>query len=382
MKKLILLSLLQVICLNLSAQEVKKETHLYSIKGTDTLLLDRYYTDGYPEECAEACPKTCSEECSKTCSEECPKTCAETCPKTCAEECPKTCAEKCPKKCTKTSPETCPEMCTNSQELKPAIIFMFGGAFYTGKRDEERFISCFEYYARSGYEVFSIDYRLGLKDVALEGVKPISKLLDTIQYTIDIAVEDLYDATSYIVDMSETWGVDPSMIVSFGSSAGAVSVLQAEYYRVNGHKLASKLPNKFKYKGVIGMAGAIFSTSGKLKWRSDVAPILMFQGSADRNIPYDSKQVFKYGLFGSKAITKSLKKIDSPYYFVTFEGAGHEIALTPMNENREDIDAFLDKLVKKSLPLEITTSSVNTTKPKVKDRFSIKDYINANYSQQ
>ena len=316
MKKIILFSLLQVICLNTFAQKVIKETHLYSVKGADSLRLDRYYTNNF--------------------------------------------------KC--------------HDELKPAIIFMFGGAFYTGTRDEERFISCFEYYAGKGYEVFSIDYRLGMKGVKLEDIKPVSQLVTTIQNTIDIAVEDLYDATSYIVGRSKEWRVDPSMVISFGSSAGAISILQAEYYRVNNHALANKLPKNFQYKGAISMAGAIFSTNGKLKWNSKVAPMLMLQGSADMNVPYDSKRVFKYGFFGSKAIAESLHKVKSPYYFYTFEGAGHEIAILPMDNNREDIDAFLNKLVKEGQPLEITKTSTNTSKAKVKDRFSIKDYIKANFN--
>jgi Carboxylesterase type B len=46
---------------------------------------------------------------------------------------------------------------------KPAVIFMFGGGFYTGQRDNQSYIPFFEYLAANGYEVFSIDYRLGLK---------------------------------------------------------------------------------------------------------------------------------------------------------------------------------------------------------------------------
>lgn len=323
MKKVVLLFLLQITLFNAFSQEVIKETHLYSIKGTDSLRLDRYYT----------------------------KSCV----------------------------GYCDECCGDSQELKPAIIFMFGGAFYTGTRDEAFFIPCFEYYAQRGYEVFSIDYRLGLKTTNITTVKKFSKFVDLIDSTINLAVEDLYDATSYIVDRSTEWSVDPSMIVSFGSSAGAISVLQAEYYRVNGAPLVRKLPENFQYAGVISMAGAIFSMDGELKWEGEVAPILMFQGSADSNVPYNKKRILKYGFYGSKAIAKSLKKEAKPYYFYTFEGAGHEIAGTPMDDNREDIDAFLQKFVKERQPLEIVKTSTDTSKPKVKDKFSMKDYLKANF---
>lgn len=316
MKTTILALLLQIFCLNAAAQQVIKETHLYSVKGADSLLLDRYYTK----------QNTCS------------------------------------------------------QELKPAIIFMFGGAFYTGTRNETRYISCFEYYAQQGYEVFSIDYRLGLKGLKIESVKPISQFVALVDSTINLAVEDLYDATTFVIGKSEKWGINPQIIVPFGSSAGAISILQGEYYRANGFPLASKLPEGFEYAGVISMAGAIFSTHGKISWNNKVAPILMFQGDADRNVPYNRKRVFKYGFYGSKSIAKSLTKIKSPYYFCTYIGAGHEVALLPMDNNRDDIDAFLSKLVRKKQPLEIVKTVVATAKPKVKTRFKLKDYLMANFA--
>lgn len=320
MKKYVTLLLVQLISLNIIASEITekitKETHVYSVKGIDSLKLDRYYVKE--------------------------------------------------------------NICSN--ELKPSIIFMFGGAFYTGVRDNNYFIPCFEYYAKQGYNVFSIDYRLGLKNVKLESVKPISKFITLVDSTINIAVEDLYDATSYIVDKSKEWNLDSEMIVPFGSSAGAISVLQAEYYRVNNYPLAKKLPDNFQYGGIISMAGAIFSMDWKVSWDKKAAPILMFQGSADANVPYNKKSIFKFGFYGSKAIAKSLRKVKSPYYLFTFKGAGHEIASTPMNENREDINIFLTKLVKDKESIEITKTSVNSSKSKVKERFTMKDYLRNNFT--
>ena len=47
---------------------------------------------------------------------------------------------------------------------KPCMIFVFGGAFISGTRDAESYRPFFEYMAREqGYTVVSIDYRLGLK---------------------------------------------------------------------------------------------------------------------------------------------------------------------------------------------------------------------------
>lgn len=55
--------------------------------------------------------------------------------------------------------------------------------------------------------------------------------------TISMAVEDLYDATAFIVDKADEWGIDSSQIVACGSSAGAITVLHGEYALCNASPL-------------------------------------------------------------------------------------------------------------------------------------------------
>ena len=50
---------------------------------------------------------------------------------------------------------------TPDSRTKPCLMFVFGGGFVGGRRDNASFLSYFEYYARKGYVVVSIDYRLG-----------------------------------------------------------------------------------------------------------------------------------------------------------------------------------------------------------------------------
>lgn len=52
----------------------------------------------------------------------------------------------------------------------PCLLFVFGGAFVSGTRDAETYRPFFEYMAReAGYTVVSIDYRLGLKEPLAAG---------------------------------------------------------------------------------------------------------------------------------------------------------------------------------------------------------------------
>lgn len=57
------------------------------------------------------------------------------------------------------------------------------------------------------------------------------------------------------------------------------------------------------------------------------------------------------------------------------------MALTPMEENRYEIDAFLEKLVMQHLPLQIRTEATSLDRPAVNARFTLTDYLEANYAE-
>ena len=53
---------------------------------------------------------------------------------------------------------------------KPTIVFMFGGGFIGGQRDDASYNKWFKMLTQNGYRVVSIDYRLGLKGSKKVGV--------------------------------------------------------------------------------------------------------------------------------------------------------------------------------------------------------------------
>lgn len=104
-----------------------------------------------------------------------------------------------------------------------------------------------------------------------------------------MAVEDLYDATSFIVGQARTWGLDPSAVVASGSSAGAITVLQGEYERCTGSALSRRLPEGFRYAGIIASQEPFWRKGPPVRsGREKPAPIQLFHGDADCNVPYDS----------------------------------------------------------------------------------------------
>jgi predicted esterase len=231
----------------------------------------------------------------------------------------------------------------------PCIIFVFGGGFIAGKRDEEFYNTYFNTLVENKYVVVSISYRLGLK-----GVKRLTNFSTTpLKTAVELAVEDLYDATKWVLKKSNRIGIDTTKIILSGSSAGAMTVLQADFEKRNNMELAKKLPEKFQYAGVIAFAGAIVTDNGKLKYKIKPAPTMMFHGSSDKMVFYNRMYFFKRSINGSNEIASVFKKRNYPYYFYRVEGMGHEVAASPMEDNLKNILWFISEYVLKQKKYQI-----------------------------
>jgi predicted esterase len=297
------------------SDDIVKQTFIYSIKGNDTLRLDKY-----------SLPQT-------------------------------------------------------TTEARPCVIFVFGGGFAAGSRDHSTYLSFYEQLVHKGYSVVAIDYRLGMKnfkktlDLSQSKVKLFNQFVSTFEKTLAMAVEDFFDATGYVVEHAEEWHIRTDRIISCGSSAGAITVLQGEYERCNHGKLSERLPQGFSYAGVISFAGAIFSEKGDLKWAGQPAPIQLFHGDIDDEVPYGKLKFRKLGFFGSQYIAAQLEKAGSPHYFYSVENASHEISSVPMKQNWDEINTFLEKLVLKKEEWVIHSSVKPTVKPAVRKKLKLSDFM-------
>lgn len=268
---------------------------------------------------------------------------------------------------------------TKSTELRPCMIFAFGGGFVQGVRDHEYYSEYFRRLAKAGIVVVSIDYRLGLKTLPKEG--GVVAMIGAFDNAVNIAVEDLYSATNYVLSNAEEWGVDRDKIMISGSSAGAITAIQAEWMRCNGAERAQVLPKEFRYAAVVSCAGAIFSLKGKPKFKSAPAPMLLFHGTSDSNVPYNYASMFGVGFFGSEYIARQLDKLDSPYWFYSVEYADHRIAGTPLWDKCDLILQFIRDYVISGESLRIRTDVSTINDKKRPTRFKVKDYLKANYKR-
>ena len=263
----------------------------------------------------------------------------------------------------------------------PCVLFAFGGGFSHGSRNNERYLPYFEMLLSEGFDVVSVDYRLGMaytldktEDVGpLEGAWAMSR-------SVNYAAEDVLRATKYILDNAEKLGIDPSLIVASGSSAGAIAVLQAENYISNRSKYAKILPEKFNFAGVVAFAGAIYSVLGEPEWDAVPCPVMLFHGNADRNVPYRKATILATGFYGSDYIADQLHNLGATYYFHSAHYRDHALAVSPLTDNHDEILMFLGRCVLGGDKMQHTHEYFADGVEPCQTEFTIQEYLNSNYS--
>lgn len=247
----------------------------------------------------------------------------------------------------------------------PCMIYCFGGGFMHGNRSSERFRKFQKNFNELGWVVIAIDYRQGLN-----GCQNLSFAASYNKYrqAIEMAGEDLLSATHYVLqNLLETpqFSIDPAYIVAVGSSAGAITALQADYFLANRMHGGELLPDTFRYAGVISFSGAILTDNGRVEYREHApAPTLFCHGPEDHYVEYGRITYRNLSLNGSKELAERFNKFNYPYYFRRYEGMGHEVA---GYYNKEFIlmDEFIREFIYNKKFLQINESYYDPTLPQI-----------------
>jgi predicted esterase len=229
----------------------------------------------------------------------------------------------------------------DSEIERATIIYVHGGGFSSGKRDSEDIKEFCSKMAGYGYVVASISYRLTRKDKpgAFGCDCPADEKLNTFQ----AAVEDIQDATFFLIENREQFGINPQKIILAGSSAGAEAVLKTAYQSPYCYGLES---GPVSFAGVISMAGAIADTISI--YDESAVPSMLFHGTDDNLVPYataphhycaENKPGFII-LHGSFTIAQKLEKLNTPYWLHTTCGGAHEMSNKPMTIYFDEIVEF------------------------------------------
>ena len=211
---------------------------------------------------------------------------------------------------------------------KPTVLFVFGGGFISGTRNDPYYLPWFKLMTDAGYRVISTDYRLGLKGVEMKfGIFNLIKSAKSTIAAVDMGIEDVFTAVKYLSDNADELGLDMGNIVLAGSSAGAMISLACESDICNGEPLSAILPEGFRFKGIISYAGALMSDTGTPGYAINPAPHLLFHGDADGAVVYDKTAFGRYGMFGSAyLVDKVFSKKGYIYSFYRYPGHSHDMS--------------------------------------------------------
>lgn len=235
------------------------------------------------------------------------------------------------------------------QDSRTTIIYVHGGGFSKGERNSGDIKEFCTRLANYGYVVASISYRLTRKDkdTAFGCDCPANEKLNTFY----AAVEDVQDATYYLIENRESLGINPQKIILAGSSAGAEAVLNTAYQPPYCYGLES---GPVSFAGVISMAGAIPDTINI--YDESAVPSLLFHGTDDLLVPYataphhycNEDQPGYLILHGAETIAHKLNLLNVPNWLHTTCGGGHEMANKPMTEYFDEIIDFCFNFVVKN----------------------------------
>ncbi len=250
----------------------------------------------------------------------------------------------------------------DSQQKRPLIFYVHGGGFSGGTRNSAGIQRFCKKLARHGYVVSSISYRLTRQGTQTEFGCDCPA--EEKKVTFRSAVEDLQDATFFMIRNREKMGIDPHKIILSGSSAGAETVLNTAYQPPYCYGLDD---GPVSYAGVISMAGAIPDTS-KI-YKESAVPSLLFHGTCDNLVPYATdahrhckkEQPGYIVLHGGYTIAQRLRNLGTPFWLYTYCNAAHEIAGKPMTDNfAEIIDFCYSFVIKKATDQRTTIIKGNT----------------------
>ncbi|MEL7586423.1 MAG: carboxylesterase family protein [Prolixibacteraceae bacterium] len=232
----------------------------------------------------------------------------------------------------------------DQETSRPVFLYVHGGGFSGGARDEAGVVEFCKKVARRGYVAVSISYRLTRKGTA-SGFGCDCSAEEKLA-TFAAAVEDLHDATSFLIEHQEKFSIDPRQMILAGSSAGAETVLDGVYDQPYLSAAGIK-----PYAGVVSMAGAIPDTARVTE--ETAIPSLFFHGTCDNLVPY-GKASHRYCkpdqpgyliLNGGQVIAEKLRLLGKPYWLHTTCGGNHSLAGSPMELYFEEIMEFCREFV-------------------------------------
>ncbi len=234
-------------------------------------------------------------------------------------------------------------------QKRPMIMFIQGGAFYFGAKDDKAPERWCQHFASQGYVAVSIDYRIGYI--------PTKASIGRAAYR---ALQDAHAAMRFLVAHQEEYGIDTTMMFVGGTSSGAVTALNLAFmtnemrpkYTRKGFMRSelgdidtcgNAIKNNFRIRGLVEMWGALPDTA---MMRGHNIPILAIHGDADKIMPYDYGYPFAVAdplntlivdkMYGAMSIVDQANRLGYQTRLFTFHGCKHALHMDPKTKELND----------------------------------------------
>ncbi|NLA25216.1 MAG: alpha/beta hydrolase, partial [Bacteroidales bacterium] len=227
---------------------------------------------------------------------------------------------------------------------RPLIVLVHQGAFIVGDKRDAFNVSLAEHYAKCGFVVASINYRMGFV--------PIPFVHSNFERAMYRAAQDARAALRFLSAKHKEFGINPDYFFIGGNSAGGFISLFAAYmedyqrFRSSGKNsilfqddlgcmdcVGNEHKANFTLKGVINMWGAVADLD--IFDEHENIPTLLIHGdldkivSCDYDLPFTNvgkylPSIFTKKLYGSRPIYEKLKSMNKNVDFYLIENATHE----------------------------------------------------------
>ena len=221
----------------------------------------------------------------------------------------------------------------------PLMIHIHGGSFTGGRKGDGYMKSLSEFWAKRGFVVASIDYRLlGDSPVLSDTMKPVYEYAiahlsevwktESQAQAATCAIEDTLTAYEYLKGLPY---VDSEQVVMNGYSAGAIIALWATY-GVDNYDITSP-----PVKAVLSHWGLLATdreeTETLVPKKNGEAPAFLVHATGDGIVPY----------FGTQYLANQLQYLDIPYALHCEDSGSHTIGIdtTIHSDDMSILDAEL-----------------------------------------
>ena len=260
-----------------------------------------------------------------------------------------------------------PDTLRDPLAARPAIMFMHGGAWLTGSRSDQGIRQKCVDWARRGFVVASISYRLGWNCNASD-LLAVCVLCQGNYYDMNTAVyrgaQDAHTAMRWLVANHKQFHIDTSALFAGGESAGSFNALHLAFwspayartafsggpYKILGALDSSGLyPGlKFRIRGVINNCGAVLNDA-KLYYPR--IPVVSFHDAADCVVPYRADRVLNccatsfFYARGSRMIHDEQTAASVPSELHTVQGMTPQHCSYPSLTLVQESSCFIKKLL-------------------------------------